>query len=238
MKKWNKKFLIAGCAGLMAVSGMVTALAQSPVILAGGGQAAENSYGPGAADGGVSVGEMTADEEAGMGEMTAAETIRVWGPVLSVEDGSICIDNQSGVSSAGEMILHIAEGETLVLGAENGFPVELSDIQVGEVIYANIGQAMTMSLPPQTTAEVVICNVPADFKAPDYVQVQNMQWNEDGSGILTATSGSVYQIPADCPIIPYLTRNLVMLQDVTESRSLLVWSDAENVAQNLVLFAE
>ena len=173
-----------------------------------------------------------------MGEMTAAETIRVWGPVLSVEDGSICIDNQSGVSSAGEMILHIAEGETLVLGAENGFPVALSDIQVGEVIYANIGQAMTMSLPPQTTAEVVICNVPADFRAPEYVQVQSMQWKEDGRGILTATNGSVYQIPEDCPIIPYLTRNLVMLQDVTESRSLLVWSDAENVAQNLVLFAE
>lgn len=228
MKKWNKKFLaVAGCAGLMAVSGVVTALAQSPVILAGGSQAAEDSYGPGAAD-----------EEAAMDEMMAAETICVWGPVLSVEDGSICIDNQSGVSSAGEMILHIAEGETLVLGAENGFPVELSDIQVGEVIYANIGQAMTMSLPAQTTAEVVICNVTADSKAPEYVQVQNMQWNEDGSGILTATSGSVYQIPADCPIIPYLTRNLVILQDVTESRSLLVWSDAENVAQNLVLFAE
>lgn len=221
MKKWNKQLLAAGVAGLLTVAGAGATLAQSPVITAGISQSADAGYGPGAEP-----------------EEVMAETVRVWGPVVEVRENAIVIDNQSGVSFQGEMVLHISADSSRVLDAVSGMPAALSDIQVGEVIYADIGMAMTMSLPPQTTAEAVICKVPADFKAPEYIQVKSMQWNADESWTLTSVSGTEYHVPADCPVNPYLTRNIVTLQDVTESRTLLVWSDDDNIARSLMLFAD
>lgn len=221
MKKISRKALaVLGCSGLLAVAGAGMALAQSPTVVAGGGRT-EITGGPSAA-----------------GEEEASDMLQIWGTVLSVEDGRIHIDNQSDVSFKGEIILNVSDEYSRVLDAVNGFPVQLSDIQVGETIYAYIGPAMTMSLPPMTTPEMIITKIPADYKAPAYVQVKSMTWQENGDWVLVTEAGDTYQVPGECPIIPYLTRNMVTLQDVTESRKLLVWSDAENTAQKLVLFAE
>ena len=223
MKKIDKKAVaVICCAGLLAVAGAGMALAQSPTIVAGG-TSTESTGGPSAG---------------AAGEAVNLDMFRIWGKVLSVEDGRIHIDNQSGNSYEGEIVLNISDEYSHVLDAENGFPVQLSDIQVGETIYAYIGPAMTMSLPPMTTAEMIIAKTPADFKAPDYVEVKTLTWQENGDWVLTTMDGATYQVPADCPVTPYLTRNIVTLQDVTESRKLLVWSDGENSAQKLVLFAE
>lgn len=208
--------LVAACAGM--------AQAQSPTIQAGASRQETAVTGP-------AVGQEQT-------EVSAHELLCIWGTVTNVTDGQITINNQSGVSYAGEIILNIDPEESKVLGAENGFPVQLSDITVGETIYAYIGQAMTMSLPPMTNASTVICKIPADYKVPEYVTVQSVTAKEDGSIELTGTSGITYQAAADCEIIPYLTRNIVRLQDVTESSNLLVWSNDENQAQKLVLFAE
>ncbi len=221
MKKMNKKVLaVICCSGLLAAAGAGMALGQSPTVVAGSVQT-ENTGGPSA-----------------VGEASVLDMMQIWGTVLSVEDGRIHIDNQSGTSFQGEIVLNISDEYNKVLDAENGFPVQLSDIQVGETIYAYIGPAMTMSLPPMTTPEMVICKIPADYKAPAYVQVKSMTWQENGDWVLVTEAGDTYQVPGECPVIPYLTRNMVTLQDVTESRKLLVWSDGENTAQKLVLFAE
>lgn len=193
---------------------------QSPTILAGGGKQ-EHTGGPGV------------DSEAASMDM-----IRIWGPVLGVEEGVIRIDNQSGVSYAGEIVLNISDEYSRVLDAENGYPVELSGIREGDFIYAYIGPAMTMSLPPMTTAEMVICQVPEDFRAPDYVRVKSMQQKTDGSWSLTTTDETVYQVPSDCQILPYLTRNLVRLSDVTESSTCMIWTDETGSVQKIVLFAQ
>ncbi len=166
------------------------------------------------------------------------DMIRIWGPVLGVEEGVIRIDNQSGVSYAGEIVLNISDEYSRVLDAENGYPVELSGIREGDFIYAYIGPAMTMSLPPMTTAEMVICQVPEDFRAPDYVRVKSMQQKTDGSWSLTTTDETVYQVPSDCQILPYLTRNLVRLSDVTESSTCMIWTDETGSVQKIVLFAQ
>ena len=193
---------------------------QSPTILVGGGQQ-EDLAGP------------------GTGQQAAAlDMIRIWGPVLGVEEGVIRIDNQSGTSYAGEIVLNISDDYSRVLDAQNGYPAGLDTIQAGDFIYAYIGPAMTMSLPPMTTAEMVICQVPEDFRAPDYVRVKAMQENADGSWTLTATDDAVYQVPSDCQLLPYLTRNIVRLSDVAESSTCLIWTDAAGSVQKIVLFAQ
>lgn len=171
-------------------------------------------------------------------ETTAPEKIRIWGTVTSVEENRIVLNNQSGASFEGEMVLHISDETTKVLGAVDGLPLSLSDIHVGDSVYAYIGPAMTLSLPPQTAAEMIIAGIPADFKVPEYITVDSMTWNEDTSWTLVSSEGTTYQIPGECPVIPYLTRQMVYLPDVTEGRELLIWSNAENVGQKLILFNE
>lgn len=221
MRRFGTKTVAAiGCVTLLAASGAGLALAQSPTIFAGTVQ--ETTKGPGVQSG----------EQEGI-----MERIPVWGTVISNENGSITINNQSEYSSQGDMILHIGE-DTRVLEGENGFPTPVEDIKTGDTIYAYIGPVMTMSLPPQTSADMIICNVPAGMKAPEQVKVKTMEWQENEDWVLTSTDDVVYNIPKDCPIIPFLTRNMVTLQDVTENRTLLLWSDGENTAQKMVLFAQ
>ncbi|MDD3251425.1 MAG: hypothetical protein PHV18_02575 [Lachnospiraceae bacterium] len=227
-----KKQVVAAvcCTSLLTAACAGFAQAQSPTVEAGSSNQETTVSGPAAG--------QTEAVEGQDSQAMQNDQIRIWGSVTNVQDGQITIDNQSGVSYEGEIILNIDPDNSLVLGAENGFAVPLTDIAVGETIYAYIGQTMTMSLPPMTNAGVVIAKVPADFKAPEYVTVQSMTEKDGGSWELTGTNGTTYQVAADCEILPYLTRNIVTLQDVSESRKVLVWSDAGNQAQKLVLFAE
>ena len=151
------------------------------------------------------------------------QSIRIYGPVTKMEDGRLSIDNQSGMSTSGEIILNVA----------------LEDVKDGDTIYAYIGPAMTMSLPPMTNAVMIFTNLPADAKAPDYVEVKSMVTDAATSkSVLTATDGTEFTLAEDCNIFPYLTRNIVTLDDLTQGKKCVVWSDDENTASKIMLFAE
>lgn len=246
MKKWNYKALSLLCGGLMMVAFAGYALAGSPTIEAGKGQSIQDVAGTEPA--GV---QETPAEESAAADNTPAATdptgegapdladqflCPIWGPVLSVGEHSITIDNRSGISYTGEMVLNIDPEATRVLDAVNGYPVALTDIREGETIYAYIGPAMTLSLPPMTTAETVICQIPQDFKVPSFLTVTSMEQQTDQSYVLKAAGNSVFQVPADCQILPYLTRNIVRLTDVEQGSQCLVWSDSQGNAQKIVLF--
>ena len=138
-----------------------------------------------------------------------------------------------------EVILNVSQESTYVLDAVSGLPTELSDIKDGDTIYAYIGPAMTMSLPPMTNATMIFANVPADFKVPDYVTVKSVVTDAASSqSVLTAMDGTEYTLADDCGIVPYLTRNIVTLDDLTQGRKAVVWSDGENTATRIMVFAE
>ena len=167
------------------------------------------------------------------------QSIRIYGPVTKLEDGRLSIDNQSGMSTSGEIILDVADDMTYILDAMTGFPAALEDMKDGDTIYAYIGPAMTMSLPPMTNATMIFTNLPADAKAPDYVEVKSMVTDASTSkSVLTAADGTEYTLADDCNIFPYLTRNIVTLDDLTQGRKCVVWSDDENTASKIMLFAE
>ena len=50
--------------------------------------------------------------------------------------------------------------------------------------------------------------------------------------------GTKYTLADDCAIVPYLTRNIVTLDDLTQGRKAVVWSDGENTATRIMVFAE
>ena len=60
---------------------------------------------------------------------------------------------------------------------------------------------------------------------------------EEEMCIRDRTEGVEYEIAQDCQILPYLTRNMVTLSDLNEGKKCLIWSDDDNVASKIVLFA-
>lgn len=163
---------------------------------------------------------------------------RVWGPVLSVTADSITIDNRSENGSRGEVILNLDGERSKVLDGENGYPVELTEIEVDEAVFAYIGQTMTLSLPAQVTAEVVFCDLPDSLRVPEFVTVTQMEQQSDGSYLMTTDTDQQYLVPENCEILPYLTRNLVTLADVQQGSTCMVWCDERLTAKKIVLFAE
>lgn len=165
-------------------------------------------------------------------------SIRVWGPILRLEDGNLVIDNRSDVSSRGEMVITVDPEYTRILDGENGYPVEVSELTEGEAVFVYIGPAATMSEPPIVNATLILCKIPGDLRIPDYVQVTAMEEQPDGSYLLSGNNGIQYLVPMDCEILPYLTRNIVMLQDIQTGSSCLLWSDEKRTAHKIVLFAD
>lgn len=215
MRKNVKQLLAAGCcAALLATGGVLSA--SGAVITAGESRQALETEGE---------------------QNVAPEFVGVWGPVLRVTEDRIYIDNISDHSMKGEIAITISPDYSRVVEAVNGYPVALGDLKEGDFIYAYLGPAMTMSLPPIANGKMVICKAPADFKVPEYMRVTAVQTLEDGSVRITGSNGNTYLAPADCTILPYLTRQMVYLDSITEGSTCLVWSDDNNQATKIVLFA-
>lgn len=169
-----------------------------------------------------------------------AESVVLWGTVIRVdkENNRISLDNRAQGFPEGEIVLNISADNTRVLDAVEGLPVSLDDIMEGQIIYAYAPPVMTMSLPPITSPTMILCKIPADFRVPEYVTVSSMAKQEDGSYRLTSSNDTEYAVPADCSILPFLTRNMVYLENVTEGSKCLLWMNESNQVRKIVLFAD
>ncbi|WP_315081217.1 stalk domain-containing protein [uncultured Clostridium sp.] len=145
-----------------------------------------------------------------------------WGSVKEKGDKQIHITNSSNINN--DVILNISD-ETKIIDAVSGLPVSLDDIDVNESVYAYTSPIMTMSLPPMTSAKAIIVNIPQDFKVPNYMEVQDIKENDDGSITVTSDDGLLQAtLNKDTNISPYLTRNIVTIDDVKVGSKLFLWT--------------
>ncbi len=165
-----------------------------------------------------------------------AVPLRIWGVVTDTYDGVIVVDNQSEVSSSGEIELIIGD-ETCVLDASTGLPVSLDEVKT-DSFEAYLGAEMTMSLPPQNTPCMVIVNIPEDSRTPQYAIAAEVTEEDGGSLTLVATDGRLYRIPDSARITPYLTKNIVTMDDIRVGTACLIWADDENTAETVMIFAQ
>lgn len=200
--------------GIMTILGCGTASAQSPVLLVPGTQAEETS-GPGT-------------------EAKQLKTIRIRAIVKDVEDEKILVESQSEETYCGEILLHTSLFDTRFVNGESGFRAELADIKAGDIIYADIRTTTAENMPPQTTAEIIICQTPVGDPVPDYVLTAAFEWQEDESWRLVSSSGDVYQIPKDCPVISYSMDELSSFRIISDSSKLLIWLDEANTVRRIV----
>lgn len=206
---WGKRCRrIFCCAGIAALLGASTAMAQSPVVLAAGTQT-EEAGGPGT-------------------EKKQTGTIHIRALVKAVEDEKILAESQSEEIYQGEILLNTSVIDTRIVNGETGFQADAADIQAGTVIDADIRAVMTNSLPPQTTAEVIVFGIPEGTVAPEYILTESMEWQQDENWRLVSATGAVYQVPKDCPVISYGMNEFATFRIISKSSKLLVWLDENN----------
>ena len=169
--------------------------------------------------------------------------VRVWGTLTWLEDGGMLVQNSNENDPLHEVILH---GESILcLDAVTGEPMDITSLKDGDTIYAWVGNAMTMSLPPQATAILVLGNIPADYGVPQFYEISSvtpqamiaiypaptLTWTE-----VTATDGTVLKITDEAELTPYLTKNIVRLEDLIPGTRILVWKDMDGAVSRVMVF--
>ena len=168
-----------------------------------------------------------------------SEPLCIYGTIHK-EGTALSLTNIHGDTVLDELILGVSD-ETRILDAANGFPVTAETLKEGENVYAYISQAMALSLPPQSHVSMIICQIPEDAYAPFFDTADQMSANADGTFNLTTLRGNTYRINEATMLLPYLTRNIVTVSDLTKGRTFLVWKDqntGDNTAAKIVIFPE
>ena len=164
-----------------------------------------------------------------------------WGTATWQDNGSLLVRKSGENKPTDGMALWTKNA--IVLDAISGEPVDATAIKDGSTVYAWLGAqtAMTMSLPPQVTPELLLVNIPADFKVPQYDVIVRANYIMKGipgySGMaITLSDGTACQVWQDAAVTPYLTRNRVTYQDLLPGTRVLVWADNEGQASRVIVF--
>ena len=162
------------------------------------------------------------------------------GTVAHQKDGGLLMSTSTGEPT--EDYILWTEG-VAILDAVSGEPVDAKSIKDGSTVYAWLGAqtAVAMSLPPQVTPELLLVNVPADYKVPQYDVIvradglTSVEGKRSGMSV-TLSDGTVYQVWEDAQVKPYLTRNRVTYQDLLPGTRVLVWADDKGQASKIIVF--
>lgn len=107
----------------------------------------------------------------------------------------------------------------------------------GDVLYAWAGPAMALSLPPQLFAEVVVGNVPAGGAAPEYCEIVGRgRASAAGGTVFPLAGGGTLEVTDKTAYSPWLTRQIVRMEDLTPGTRALVWKSAAGGAEKVLVF--
>lgn len=182
-------------------------------------------------------------EEPASGAPAYMAPVRVWGNVTHQENGGLLLQNSDESDPYREIVVHLTE-TTPVVDAVSGLPMEISKIKDGDTVYAWVGPAMTMSLPPQASATVVIANIPADGAAPEYYEITGSDQTVTIAIYpapprtevnLPVAGGEVLTIPATAQVSPWMTKQIVTLDDLVPGSRVLVWRGTDGKVSRVLL---
>lgn len=155
----------------------------------------------------------------------ALESPRVWGTAVELGDNSIHLKNSNDQDPYNDIVLHVSEN-TLILDAVTGEEKTFADLRKNETIYAYVNPVMTLSLPPQTTAELILCNIPADFGVPSYLQVESVTVSNDGNVDVKTNDALILHLNAETELLNNPNDTQPALKDLKPGDMVLAWYDA------------
>lgn len=175
-------------------------------------------------------------------EAAGLSPVRVWGTVTKLENGSLLLRNDDPQDPNQEIIVHLPEGVPCV-DAVTGLPLDMEKVKDGDILYAWVGPAMTMSLPPQSAAQAVVGNLPADGSVPEFYEITGIDQTvtiaiypvPEKTAVNLPVAGGVLTIPISAQVTPWLTRQIVTLDDLVPGSQVLVWRDADGAVSRVLL---
>lgn len=147
--------------------------------------------------------------------------VMVYG-AAAISEGKLVLTNENEHAAYQQIILGVDE-HTLILDAVSGTRKAFSDLKEGETLYAYAGPIMTMSLPPQSYANIIICNIPADFAVPQYAQVEQVITGEDGKVSLLTSEHLILHMDDTVTYLSADGTSAVSLADIKPGTNLLSW---------------
>lgn len=204
----HKKILTAALAAVLTLSLTVPALAVEPVGT--GGTAGTPTY-----------------ELVQRGE---SFPVRVWGAAVELGEMSLTLENGNESDPYQKIVVNVTE-DTVILDAVTGEAKTFADIRAGETLYAWVGPDMTKSLPPVSTAQVLLCGVPADFSVPTYAEVETVTQTENGVDVYV-TGDVILHLSADTQYLaaPGWEKETVGAADIVPGTRLLSWYSAATMS--------
>ncbi|WP_165921230.1 copper amine oxidase N-terminal domain-containing protein [Paenibacillus albiflavus] len=146
----------------------------------------------------------------------------IYGSLTKLESGQFMLENSNDNALYKKIILNVTE-DTLILDAVKGTPVKIDDVQEGQIVYAYIGITLALSEPPMANAELILCNIPADFGVPSYHEITSVKHADDKTIILTTNDNETVNVSSDIELTPYLTKNIVTTDHLIPGSKILVW---------------
>lgn len=147
--------------------------------------------------------------------------IRTWGQVVELGEESLTLENSQEDSAYQKVVVNVDE-DTLILDAVTGETRTFSDIRQGETLYAWVGPVMTRSIPPITTARLILCGLPEDVGAPIYSEVQSVTQTEDGVDVYV-TNEVVLHLNSETELLAAPGAEQAALTDIVPGTRLLSW---------------
>ncbi len=119
-------------------------------------------------------------------------------------------------------VLNLSE-ETYIVDNVTGSASSVSALEKEDQIYVYHSMASTRSLPPQTSAFVILTNVYENQPVATLIDVESIRENDNGISALTQDGEYVIHITEDTNVMPYRTKNRLHYTDISENQRLLVW---------------
>jgi len=134
------------------------------------------------------------------------------------DEGFILVESDMDGS---QVRLHLGE-RPYIVDSVSGMPMELEQRKNDRVV-AYYGPATTRSIPPQSNAVVIICNIPEGFIAPTFGRVEAVERFNDHIKVMIDGGSIIVTIGRDTPISPFLTREIITIDTIDVGDELLMW---------------
>lgn len=123
----------------------------------------------------------------------------------------------------GEYIMHLSDETVWIDSGKKGVS-DAATLSEGERIYVFHSTVATASLPSQSTALAIVRNLPQDAGCAQYYVVDQVETVNGKTQITVAGGETTFVVNEKTTYAPYLTRNIVKLNDIQKDSRIMVWS--------------
>ena len=103
------------------------------------------------------------------------ERYLAYGKITDIRKENGVIKSITAEDVQDQTVIYIVSEDTLCLDSGRGTQMDINDLKVGDGVYFYHSPAMTMSIPPQTSVEAIVGNMPMDVACARFHTVEAVE---------------------------------------------------------------